>query len=101
MYIGQEVWVLGRYLPRKAVIHELPAPLWSYYKLEVQPEPYGVQTEPEYTDYPAKNIYMTYEAVIWAQRKGNKARLETVRAKIEKYTALHAAMMALGADEET
>lgn len=72
--IGQEVYVLGDYLPRKAIVSRLSdGPARPYYLLEVHPEPLRLYPQRlEYTGYLLGNIHLTLEAARNAQREENR-----------------------------
>jgi len=97
--IGQEVYVLGDYLPRKAIVSRLSAgPAWPYYLLEVHPEPHKQYPQRlEYTGYLLGNIHLTIEAARAAQREENRElhTVEKVRKLHRHYADLHDAVLEL------
>lgn len=101
--IGQEVWVLGDYLPRKAIVMRLSeGETWPYYLLEVHPEPNRRYTQNlEYTGYLLMDIYLTRESVLAAQREENRelGSLERIDKTRKHYIDLYDALLALDSGE--
>lgn len=97
--IGQEVFVLGKYLPRNATITRLPEGVeWPYYMLEVHPEPIRFHPQRlEYTGYVLERMHLTREAALTAQRQANRDNdtVEKVYKLHNHYRDLHGALLEL------
>lgn len=101
MHIGQEVFVLGKYLPRKATITRLSdGEAWPYYMLEVHPEPIRFHPQRvEYTGFLLEWMHPTHEAALAAQRQANRANntVEHVYKLRNHYNDLYGALLELEA----
>lgn len=101
--IGQEVWVLGKYLPRSAIVTRLSdGEARPYYLLEVHPEP--IRFHPQRLGrkvFVLEHIYLSREAALTAQRQANRegAVFEHVDKLRVHYNNLHEFLSALADGE--